>query len=157
MKCPTENWEDADLVAFATENLDADRGAQLQQHLQSCVSCRRVVEQQRAVWQALDAWEAPAISTDFDQRLYRRIEQKASWWSWIDPARLFLVRQGLPVAAAACLIVVAGFVSQRPAEPPAPKAAQIEGVQAEQVEHALDDIQMLGDFTHAARAEEGDL
>jgi hypothetical protein len=66
-----------------------------------------------------------------------------------------LVRQGLPVAAAAFVMLMAGALLQRPVrvEPlPQAESAQLESVQPEQVEHALDAMQMLSDFSHQVRA-----
>ncbi len=159
MKCPSNAWEEADLLAFSENKLEAPQAVRLHEHLQSCAVCRTVVEQQKAVWEALDAWEAPAIAADFDRRLYGAMEQDAGRWNrWLESSRLLLVRQGLPIAAAACLIVVAGVVAHRPADSTmAPSAARIENLQPEQVEHALDDVQMLGDFTRAARSDTGEL
>ncbi|HEY1242948.1 MAG TPA: hypothetical protein VGF16_20440 [Bryobacteraceae bacterium] len=161
MKCPSNAWEEADLLAFSENKLEARQAARLSEHLQSCAVCRTVVEQQRAVWEALDVWEAPAITADFDRRLHRAMEQDAGRWNrWLEPLRLLLARQGLPIAAATCLIVVAGVVSHRPADSgvsPGPAAARVENLQPEQVEHALDDVQMLGDFTRAARPDTGEL
>jgi len=158
MKCPMEN--SADLLAYSAHGLEAAAAAKLEQHVESCRACREFVEKQRAVWLALDGWEAPPVTSDFDQRLYQRLEQSESWRDrWLAPLRVLLVRQGLPVAAAACLIVVAGLVSQRPADVPVPKQTQVavENLQPEQVDHVLDDLQMLGDFTKAARADADEL
>lgn len=160
MKCPTGNWEDAELLAFSADKLEGARAAQLQAHLLSCAACREFVDQQRAVWQALDSWEAPPVASDFDRRLYRRLEENPAWQDrLLRPFRALLTRQGIPIAAAACLIVVASLVSQRPAAvtPPPGAATQVEKGQAEQVEHALDDMQMLSDFTRATRSDGGAL
>ncbi len=160
MKCPSNAWEEADLLAFSENKLEAPEAVRLNEHLQSCAVCRTVVEQQKAVWEALDAWEAPAIAADFDRRLYGAMEQDAGRWNrWFEPLRLLLVRQGLPIAAAACLIIVAGVVAHRPADSTITPstAARVENLQPEQVEHALDDVQMLGDFTRAARSDTGEL
>jgi hypothetical protein len=65
------------------------------------------------------------------------------------PFRPMLVRSGLPVAAAACLLVVAGMVLERPGAVPSIPAgppSQGEAVQADQVENALEDIELLREF-----------
>ncbi len=130
-------------------------------HLKACSACGEFVAQQRAVWRALDGWEAPAISADFDRRLFARLEEKTGWWErWAIPLRALVARRALPIGAAACLIVAAGLVSMRfPAMTPRPEmeAVKVENLQPEQVEHALDDLQMLSDFTGAARADAGEL
>jgi len=158
MNCPME--KSAELLAFSTQKLAAPEAAKIERHLEACAACREFVEDQRAVWQALDAWEAPPVPADFDRRLYQRIEQGESGWErWAGPLRVFMAHQGVPIAAAACLIVVAGLVSQRPADVAAPRQTQaaVENIQPEQVDHVLDDLQMLGEFTSAARSDAGDL
>lgn|SRR5581483_1245831 len=158
MNCPIE--KSAEWLAFSAHRLEPPETARLQKHLESCSTCREFVEKQQAVWQALDLWEAPPIAADFDRRLYQRLDQKETWQDrWLRPLRVLLVRQGLPVAAAACLIVVAGLVSQRPPDVSHPRHAQtaVENLQPDQVDHALDDLQMLGDFTSAARSDASEL
>ena len=161
MNCPSESRELAELLAFSAQQIEGPEAVELKQHVESCAACQEFVSRQSAVWRALDGWEPPPITMDFDERLYRRIEQRFGWWDrYLQALRPFLVRQGLPIAAAACLIVVAGLVSQRPADqaaaPPA-AAAQVENLQPEQVELVLDDMQMLSDFTRAARSDAGEL
>ena len=56
---------------------------QVQAHIASCPSCREFRDGQRALWEALDQWEARPISADFDRRLYRKIEEQEQlgWWA----------------------------------------------------------------------------
>lgn len=161
MKCPRESGEGADLLAYAAGRLDEARAAALERHVGSCAGCREFVAGQRAVWQALDAWEAAPVSPDFDRNLYRRIEQKSDWWNRLmEPLHLLPARRLVPVAAALCLIVAAGWMAeQRPAprQSQLPGVAKVDSLQPEQVEHAFDDMQMLSDFTHATRSDAGEL
>ncbi len=155
MICPMEKGDHSELLALTAQQLEEAQVARLQEHVQGCSRCREFVAGQEAVWQALGAWEPPAITSDFDQRLFRRIEQKVSWRE-----RFWPLQHWLPIAAAACLVVVAGWVSSRPAgvaPPPQAQAAQLQNLQPEQVEHVMDDMQMLSDFTKAARADAGEL
>jgi hypothetical protein len=155
MICPMENGDHAELLALTAQQLEEPQVVRLQEHLGACSRCREFVARQQAVWQALDAWEAPAITSDFDRRLFRRIEQRPSWRD-----RYWAFQHWVPIAAAACLIVVAGWVSSRPARVaplPQTQAAQLQSLQPEQVEHVLDDMQMLSDFTKAARSDAGEL
>jgi hypothetical protein len=156
MNCPLETGGSAELLlAYGTRKLNAETTALLERHIAICPACREFAGNHRLVREALDAWEAPPVSADFDRRLYQRIEQEVSWWNLlIRPFRPMLVRQGLPIAAAACLMVMAGTLLQRPAtvEPFAQmESAQLDSVQPEQVEHALDAMQMLSDFSHQVR------
>jgi len=158
MKCPIETRENAELLlAYCTRKLDAESTATLERHMEICPACREFASGQRAVWEALDAWEAAPVTLDFDRRLYRRIDRKVSWWNLlVRPFRPALVRQGLPIVAATCLVVMAGWLLERPASlPPVaqPQSAQVETLQPDQVEHALDAMHMLGEFNYRVRGD----
>ena len=64
------------LLAHTSRKLDAERAAVLEEHLANCPACREYAAAQFAVWEALDAWEAPEVSADFDRRLYARIDEE---------------------------------------------------------------------------------
>ena len=156
MNCPMETRERAELLLrYSSRRLDAETSLRLERHMAVCPACREFAGSQQAVWQALDTWKAPPVSSDFDRRLYQRIESETSWWDLLlRPFRPVLVRQGMPIAAAACVLLMAALL-QRPArvEPiPQAESAQLESVQPEQVEHALEAMQMLSDFSHQMRA-----
>ena len=161
MKCPIETRENAEvLLAYCSRKLDAESTAILERHMEICPACREFASGQRAVWEALDAWEAAPVTLDFDRRLYQRIDREVSWWNLlVRPLRPALVRQGLPIAAAACLVVMAGMLLQYPASaPPAapPQSAQVETLQPDQVDHALDAMRMLGEFSYRVRGDAAD-
>jgi len=157
MNCPLEIPEDRQvLVDYSARKLVAGRAATLQRHMESCAGCREFAAGQRAIWEALDQWEVAPVSQDFNRKLYARIEQEVSWWDRLArPFRPLMVRRGLPVAAAACLLVVAGVLIDRPAGSPLPTKdmAQVEAVQPEQLEQALDTMDMLSEFSHKVRTE----
>ena len=160
MKCPIETRENADLLlAYCTRKLDAETTAVLERHMEICPACREFSSAQRAVWEALDAWEAAPVTLDFDRRLYRRIEREVSWWELlVRPFGPVTMRQGLPIAAAA-VMMVAGVMLDRQAAPtvsPARDTAQVEALQPDQVEHALDDMEMLGEFGRPMRADQSE-
>jgi anti-sigma factor RsiW len=161
MKCPIETRENAELLlAYCSRKLDAESTAILERHMEICPACREFSSGQRAVWEALDAWEAAPVTLDFDRRLYRRIDREVSWWNLlVRPFRPVLLRQGLPIAAAACLVVVAGVLLERPAGSPSaaqPQSAQVEALQPDQVEPALDAMHMLGEFSYRVRGDAAD-
>jgi anti-sigma factor RsiW len=161
MKCPIESRENAELLlAYCTRKLDGESTAILERHMEICPACREFASGQRAVWEALDAWEAAPVTLDFDRRLYRRIDREVSWWNLLmRPLRPMLVRQGLPIAAAACLLVMAGVLLERPASgPPAAQSqsAQVEALEADQVDPALDAMHMLGEFSYRVRGDAAD-
>jgi anti-sigma factor RsiW len=148
------------LLSRASGKLDAVAAAVLEDHIGRCPACREFARGQRAVSEALDAWEAAPVSLDFDRRLYHRIENEVSRWDLLlRPFRPVTFRRGLPAAAAAGLAIAAGLLLERPAAPPvslSPDSAQVEALQPEQVEHALDEMEMLSEFGHRLHAADSD-
>jgi anti-sigma factor RsiW len=139
------------LLDYAAGKLKTDARAPLERHLAACPACREFAGAQQTVWQALEDWEPAEVSLDFDRRLYARIEQDASWWTRVLRPLNPLFRHAVPIAAAAGVVIVAGLLLNRPAAIPpaaAPESAQVEALQPDQVEHALDDMEMLRDFNH---------
>jgi anti-sigma factor RsiW len=130
------------VIAYAARTLDPDEEADFERHLDSCARCRELANQQRAVWLALGEWRALPVSPDFDRRLTERIarsEPAGSWrwlfvnWTW---------RPVLPVAAA-CVALMFAFLMKDDdrAGAPAPETSRVQIEQ--QVEHALDDMDMF--------------
>jgi len=155
MNCPIGDRNPETLVAYAAGTLDPETGRALEQHLAGCAACRSMVADQTAVWKALDAWEAPAISPDFDRRLYRRIDEgvRFSWWERLTrPFRPMPLRQALPLTVSAGLLLMAGLLLQQP-RPTAPVSRQGEIVRANQVERTLDDLDLLRQFGAADSTE----
>jgi anti-sigma factor RsiW len=143
------------LVNYAAGELDLETARALEQHLAACAACRSVAADQTVVWKALDAWEAPAVSPDFDRRLYRRIGEgvRLSWWERLArPFRIMPLRQALPLTATAGLLLMAGLLLQHPGQL-APVAPRGEIVRADQVESTLDDLDLLRQFGTANSAE----
>ncbi len=158
MRCPIETPESAEiLLAYCSGKLGKESLGGLEAHLRTCPACAGFVRRQRAVWDALDGWEAPPVSVDFDRRLYGRLQEGVSWWDLVTrPFRPLMIRRGLPIAAAAGLLVVAGLLSQRPANVPpsrAPVSAVVETASPEQMQRALDDMEMLRELNRLVRAD----
>jgi len=156
MKCPIETHEQAEwLLPYCARSLDAERSALLAQHLETCAACREFTARQKSVWESLDAWEAAPVSVDFDRRLYQRIEKEVPWWDvLVRPFRPLLFRQGLPIAATAAILLVAGFLIQRPASVPpsaVPESAKVETMAPDQVEHAIDEMELMREFNRLVR------
>jgi anti-sigma factor RsiW len=142
------------LLEYAAGRLEPQAAAALQAHLESCARCREFTGNQQVVWQALEAWEAEPVSMDFDRRLFARIERApASWWARLTGQ---VMHHTVPVAAAAGVMILAGLTLVRPSVTPVPpprESAQVETLGPEQVQTALDDMQMLRDFNHLVRAD----
>jgi len=157
MKCPSDAKENVgQLLDYCAHKLDPETAAVLEAHLAGCTACREFTDNQRTVWEALDAWEAEPVSADFNRRLYARIDREVPWWqALLRPLRPMAMRWNVAASAAGVLVVLAaGLLINRPgAIPPATHdTAQVESVQPEQVEHALDAMDMLAEFDHQVNA-----
>ena len=142
-RCPLENGNASELVlAYGARTLDADQDAAFERHMLSCAGCRELAAAQQAVWSALDAWTPEPISSNFDEKLYQRIllEEQSPWWQRLFRADWSL-RPAMPVAAA-CGVLIVAFLVRSPEPTPAPPSSQPK-LRIEQVERALDDIDML--------------
>jgi hypothetical protein len=156
MKCPFETPEGKGLLlSYSSGKLDEPSKVQLQQHVEWCGACKEFVLGQSALWSALDAWEAPEVSADFDRRLYQKIEQQVSWLDLLVRPFRPAFRHALPFAAAAGVVLMAGFLLDRPSAVPVQEthSAQVETLQPDQVEHALAEIEMLDQFNHLMRSD----
>ncbi len=159
MRCPIETPDHVErLVAYSAGRLDPVGARRVEAHLRECAACREFVAEQQAVWNDLDGWEAPPVSADFDARLHRRIRERVGWWDYlVRPLRPLLVRQGVPIAAGATLLVVAGLLSHQPPDsphPPLPQVSQVDiGSSPDQVDRALDDMEMLRELNRLVRTD----
>ena len=148
MNCPIRTEETADLLlAYTARRLDPARTAMLEDHMNVCTHCAEFRAGQELVWQALDAWEAPPVTPDFNRRLYQRIETEAAapWYRRLFTTPLAMWKPAIPLAAA-CLVIAAGFILDHPVAvnpPGATPAIRVSVAEAEQVESALDDLQLL--------------
>jgi anti-sigma factor RsiW len=115
---------------------DGKPNAELDQHLEACSECRGLVEAQRTVYSALEQWHAPEVSSNFDAALYKRIaEDRPSLWQRI-------WKPAVPIAVAAAALSLA-LVIKQPEPIHAPAQTVVEKTDIDQVEQALDDIDML--------------
>jgi hypothetical protein len=161
VRCPIETQENLELLLdYGTTRIANHDALAFEQHLKTCAVCREAVGGQQNVQSALDLWEVPEVSASFNRRLYERIE-RPGWHDRLAEAmsralHILLVGRGVPVAAAACLIVTAGIMSYHQPKPamPNPQAVQVETAAPEQVVHELDDMEMLRNFDRAIPAGE---
>jgi anti-sigma factor RsiW len=161
MTCNIERREER-LLDYVSGSLDTQEAALFEKHLETCAACSEFVAGQKSVWESLDLFEPAPVSAAFDRRLYERIAQ-TSWWGRLVAgitvpfrAPAFL-RQGLPLITAAGVLTAALIVWQRPAPAPAPAAALSaeadQTLQPDQVQRALDDMEMLRQFNHLAASD----
>lgn len=147
MNCPLENNNSEILLDYCSKQLSIESTLMVEAHLESCAECRSIAASQKAVWAALDEWEAAPVSADFDRRLYQRIEQRGDGL-W---ARIMGFTSGIHfrpafTLAAACATVVFALVLRGPMMPvtdPSDVSVRIEVVELEQAERALEDMDML--------------
>lgn len=134
---------------------------EIESHLASCEACSTVYLEHQALWRQMDAWEAPDVSPGFDRRLFARIGQRASQpWAVLDWfVRLLHPLQPGFAMALACMLIAAGVVvrqGQFTSTPPTATAAVQTVDDPQQIQVALDDIQMLSDFEILPVAQEGE-
>jgi Putative zinc-finger len=158
MNCPLETPETANLLLdYCARKLSAENTAVFERHVEVCPACRQFADGQRAVWSALDSWEAAPVSPGFDARLFRRLESGDTWSERLLSAfRPVLAHRGILAVAAACLLLIASVLLERPGDPvpvPAPAESALVEVQAEQLEKALDAMDVLSEFNRKVRPE----
>jgi anti-sigma factor RsiW len=146
MECPRQNTEA--ILAYTAGTLEPAAQIDLERHLLTCERCRTIAAQQKELWHALEVWKPEPVSVDFDEKLRVRITEDAqtTWWQRLVRYQWsWTLRPAIPVAAASAAILV-GFLI-RPSLTPADKVdASYRGgvkVSIEQVERALDDMDML--------------
>lgn len=179
MNCPLISKEREVLFDYCAGRLDARRAAEFERHAEDCDACTRTVAAQREVWETLDHWgpaDVPAVSPDFDARLYARIahEQTApAWRRWLNslmPAAPRSVWKPAVSMVAACALLAiglrtAGWMDLAMVRGPQPvqNTAQMDGdrpldnhgdthVDIEQVANELDELDLLMPASHGTPA-----
>jgi hypothetical protein len=144
MNCRIEDRETAELVLeYFSRTLDPATAALLEKHVETCVGCRRLMEGQRATWNALDSWRPEMVSQDFNARLYGKIasERRPAWWRQWLPVAPFSWKPALPLAVAAVMVLAAVLVRIPQGPDVQPKAQNT--IDIEQVEQALEELELL--------------
>jgi hypothetical protein len=129
--------------------LDISKSIDWETHLANCPDCRSLARNQKKVWDSLDEWTAPAVSPAFDRRLYEKIalSQQTRWWRSILPSRI-----AIPAAAACAAVLAALLIQPVPRGLPDPHA-KADTVEIEQVDQALEDLEMLKQLSASAHGE----
>lgn len=155
MICPSRRKDTTLLLDHASGRLAPAQSAPVAQHVSECDDCAAALLEYSSVSDALDMWEAPAISTHFNRRLWERIEAAASapWHVRVaDWFRFHSLKPAIPVAAAA-LVIAAGFWFDHPSGVSHPAAtSHVTATEADQAERTLDDLQLLRQFDAAVAA-----
>ena len=153
MNCPFESREPEVLLDYAAGRTAPRSSAELESHLAVCAECRQFVSVQKVVWSALDGWDAAGISPDFNRRLYARIDEEERANPLLRQLRAIVARWPVPEwsaalpAAVACAVLLLAVLLQSPAGPVVLQLSEspvlVEPIDVEQVERALDDVEML--------------
>jgi len=156
MICPLERNE-TDLLlddaagTLTRRGMDAETAAALTEHMNTCPACMALRRDQKAVWDALDLWEPPPVSADFNRRLWQRIDAAAAapWYrSLVESLRIANWKPMIPLTLA-LLLVVGGFLLDHPRAKAPAAPGSVSMIEADQVEQTLDDIQLLRQFDTA--------
>ena len=173
MRCPSEDGKIEILLDHAAGKLSAAAAREFESHLLGCEECRNLAAAQSSLWQALDDCQEIAVSPDFNRRLYARIDAEqnrglAARWLGAIGARWYPVSwiRALPVAAVCATLLAAALLQMPVSRPTLPGSAarqvqtqtptlqtpqaQTPNIDADQVERALDDIDMLKQIGTAA-------
>jgi anti-sigma factor RsiW len=151
MECTAKNEEGAAiLLEYAAGRLAPKTALEVEQHLQGCARCREAAELERRVWLALDEWEPMPVSAEFNRKLHARIAEEAqvSFWRrvWTGTGvQRNRWRMALAPGAVAGVAVLAAILMQSP-PPSMPRPHPepgVDGVELEQVEQTLEDMDML--------------
>jgi hypothetical protein len=144
-RCPLQEGEEAAiLLDYCARRLDPEQARILERHMGVCPRCRAMAEEQRRLWKALDDWEAEPPAVGFDRSLSEQAEFLEGKERW--RRRLGSLMDGvswkpaLPAAAAFALWVFLASPG------PAPKVPVTEQPEAQQLEVALEDLDMLEQF-----------
>jgi len=158
MECPAREREKAAvLMEYCARKLDPQSAAVVERHVAQCGACQDWIRAQQAVGAALDGWKAAPVSSDFDRKLYQRIEQEerpGRWGGLFRPLRGLSLGPALSLALASVVLLAAILIRPAPPQPaPLPQQAQVESLDADRLERALDDVEMLRQLNVASSAE----
>jgi len=153
MRCIKGSKEGAELLLdFCAGKLESGLRAEFERHIASCAQCSEQADAQRLVWEALERWTPPAVSPEFNARLYERVAADASGWRRWLPG---ILRPALPLSiwkpaalAAACAALMAAFLMRPPNSHEthsheAVSQSDTEKVDIEQVANTLEELDML--------------
>ncbi|MBN2591501.1 MAG: zf-HC2 domain-containing protein [Sedimentisphaerales bacterium] len=74
MKC----LNDIEIMEFISDKLDAERKAEVQEHLASCSECSQRVQESSTLWDTLGQWEVDIASHNIADKVIAKIEKSES-------------------------------------------------------------------------------
>src|SRR5690349_9773988 len=145
MNCPLQSEESAAvLLEYCAGVGTPATNREIAGHLDECERCRKFCEEQAHVWNALEEWRAPAVTAGFDRRLSARMTELPFWQRSFDWVRQLSMRPALSVAVAVLVLAAGALLRQSHTGLQGGRSALVGAADAEQVERALDDVDMLG-------------
>jgi len=153
MHCPIEHEETVDdLLDYAVGRLEPAKLSQLRRHVATCEKCANFTLGYREISHALDCWQAPEVTSDFNRRVLHRIEMEppSPWY------RVLFDFRFSPRLATAILVLwllaIVGFTFNHSAGSAEPAGPRIDASQANRLEATLDDLQLLHQLDSSAPA-----
>jgi anti-sigma factor RsiW len=153
--CPSEEI----LLDYTAGCLNRTQAAVFDAHADQCAHCSALRMSQAAIWQSLDEWKPSPVSEGFNRELWRRIDadaRKSSWTHELASALQFSFWKRLAPLAVAMALIVTGYVFDHSGkqsgklQPGIPASIIVTASEADQLDRALDDIQLLDEVDAAA-------
>ena len=150
--CFVESGRTEVLLDFVAGSLDPRLIAQVEKHAVECGACQTFVAQQAEVWAALEGDAAPAVSADFDARLYSKIAEAdaESWWTrtwrWFTAmATPSYTRPAMALSVALTVIVAVSLTQGNRLDVPVAgtQAVAVQTSDLDAIEQTLSDLEML--------------
>lgn len=146
-QCPTDDV----LLDYTAGRLDPVKTALFEQHASQCARCESLKTAQASVWLRMDEWKPARVSEGFNRELWQRIdaEEQPSAWGFAGIRRFSFWKQVAPLAVATALVVTAYVFDHSSARPgilpvaSTSTAIVVSVSEADQLERALDDVQLL--------------
>jgi hypothetical protein len=149
VRCPLQTAagrgaEEAQLLLdYCARKLPPEEMAAFERHVENCVDCRSFRDRQRAVWEALEAWEAEPVRPDFNRGVWGEVgvlEGESGWRKLKRGAASALegisLKPAIPLAAVfSAWLLVVSWQAPRTVEPP-PE-------QGESLERIIEDMELV--------------
>lgn len=155
--CPTEDM----LLDYVAGRLNGAQTLLFEAHAEHCARCAALRMSQAAVWQSLDEWKPAPVSAGFNRELWRRIDEdsrESSWTRELAAALQFDFWKRLAPLAVAMALIVTAFVFDHSGKQAgivqtnSPTSIVVTASEADQLDRALDDIQLLHEVDASAVA-----
>jgi anti-sigma factor RsiW len=155
--CPTEDM----LLDYVAGRLNRAQASLFEAHAEHCARCAAMRMSHAAVWQSLDEWKPAPVSAGFNRELWRRIDEDARQSSWtreLAAALQFNFWKRLTPLAVAMAVIITAFVFDHPGKQAgtdqtnSPSSIVVTASEADQLDRALDDSQLLHEVDTATAA-----